>query len=594
MFLLRGRSGSYDAAVRLNPKLLLIPAGLLLLGAAWLWWNRPQRIDISAYAPADSIIYLEADDLPAVLAGLTSTDAWRDLAPAAGLRTDLGRVGWLARLSAWTGIGTAETAVLSRAQIAVVVLGFETDGVPGGEAVVRPRLALVAETHTGYERTRAAVLKFAGDFARSAYGETKLEQTEREGITLLNWSQVNGTRGLRAAVSDGYAVIGTDEAAVEVCLAVRRGERPAMAGDARLPEMRERVGAGDGGDALAFGYVPRQAAPRLSEIAALFFAGRMTLDAAEQSGAAVVLPQLASRLLGGAAWGFHVSEGRADDRYFIELGEGVAQRLSAALESPRDPPSDLASFVPSDARQFTRYNFAEPIEAWRGLSAVVSSQVDFTIAPVVVRLLDQQLLPYGIESPREFLRAVGPEVATARLDAEGERMVLVAAVRDEAALRALARKQFGRAQPTKIGDAELFAGGGEETAAAFASGHVITGDLESVRRCLQARSSGRTLDTVEAFKRSARDNSPGAQPHALTLTDDREQARGFVLFVARQRGGRRRPAGAAALEKALAALPFASSETRLVAGGFERRTRSAFGQFGSLVLRLTSDAKTRR
>ena len=580
--------------MRLSPRLLLIPAGLLLVAAAWLWWNRPQRIDIATYAPADSIIYLEADDIPAILAALTTTDAWRELAPAAGLRTDLGRVGWLGRLSAWTGVGTAESVVLSRAQVAVVVLGFETEGEAGGEAVVRPRLALVAETHTGHSRTRDAVIKFAGDFARSTYGGTRLERTERDGLTLLNWSQVNGTRGLRAAVSDGYAVVGTDEAAVEACLAVRRGERPAIAADARLAEMRERVGAHEGGGALAFGYVPRQAAPRLSEIAALFLASRMPLDAAEQSGAAIILPQLAARLLGGAAWGFHVNEGGSDDRYFLELGGGVAPRLAAALESPREPPSDLAPLVPSDARQFTRYNFAEPIEAWRGLNAVISSQVDFTIAPVVVRLLDQQLLPYGIESPRDFLRAVGPEVATARLDAEGERMALVAAARDEAALRALVRKRFGNARPTKIGDAEFFADEEEETAFAFAGGHVITGDAESVRRGLQARAAGRTLDTVEAFKLSTRGASAAAPPHVLTLADDREATRAFVAFVARQRGARQRAPDAAALDKALASLAFASTETRLVADGFERRTRSAFGQFGSLILRFTAAAETRQ
>jgi hypothetical protein len=578
--------------VRFNLRLLLIPAGLLLLAAAWLWWNRPQRIDISAYAPADAIIYLEADDLPAILSGLASTDAWRDLAPAAGLRTDLGRVGPLAHLSARTGIGTAESVVLSRAQVAIVVLGFETDGTPGGDAVVRPRLALVAETHSGHGRTRAAVLKFAGDFARSAYGETKFEHTEREGLTEFSWSQGKGARGLRAAVSDGYVVVGTDGAAVDACLAVRRGERPAMSGDARLAEMRERVGANGG--ALAFGYIPRQAAPRLSEIAALFFASRMPLGAAEQSGAAIILPQIASRLLGGAAWGFRVSEGAADDKYFLELGEGVAARLSAALESPRDQSSDIASFVPSDVRQLTRYNFAEPIEAWRGLNAVVSSQVDFTIAPVVVRLLDQQLLPYGIASPREFLRAVGPEVATVRFDAEGERMALVAAVRDEGALRALVRKRFGGARPAKIGDAELFFANDGEAGAAFAGNHVITGDAESVRRCLEARASGRTLNRLEAFGRATRDAAPASRPHVLTLADDREQARGFVTFVARQRGARQRPADAAALVKALAALPFSSAETRLVGDGFERRTRSSFGQLGSLLLRFTSDAEARR
>src|SRR3989440_12993705 len=30
---------------------------------AWLWWTRPVRVDMAAYVPADSIVYVEADSL---------------------------------------------------------------------------------------------------------------------------------------------------------------------------------------------------------------------------------------------------------------------------------------------------------------------------------------------------------------------------------------------------------------------------------------------------------------------------------------------------------------------------------------------------
>src|ERR1041384_453435 len=105
--------------------LLLVAGTLVLLLAAWLWWNRPQPVDMAAYAPADALIYLEANSLPDIFNALTSTDAWRALAPPAGLKTRLDQFGWLSHIAAWTGIGTADTVVLSRAQVAIVVMGFD-------------------------------------------------------------------------------------------------------------------------------------------------------------------------------------------------------------------------------------------------------------------------------------------------------------------------------------------------------------------------------------------------------------------------------------------------------------------------------------
>ena len=53
---------------------------------AWLWWTRPVRVDMAAYAPADSIVYVEADSLQNIFDAVTSTDDWKELAPAAGDR----------------------------------------------------------------------------------------------------------------------------------------------------------------------------------------------------------------------------------------------------------------------------------------------------------------------------------------------------------------------------------------------------------------------------------------------------------------------------------------------------------------------------
>lgn len=575
--------------MRRSYRLLLILAGVSVLAAAWLWWNRPRPVDLATYAPADTLVYLEANDLAGVLGGLTSTDAWRELAPHAGVRTDMGKVGRLSRLAAWTGLGSAETVVLARAQVAVVVLGFETVQGADSAPTVRPRLAVVAETHTGEGRSRAAVEKLVGGFARGAFGRAELEHSERGGAKILVWSQPGGARKIHAAVLDGFVAVGTDDAAVRACLAVRRGEQGSLADDPQLASMRERVGAGG---ALAFGFVPAAAVPKLSEIAALFFAGRLSPESEGQSALAVLVPQLTAKLLGGAAWSSRVVESAVEDRYFVSMPENVSARLAVALETPREQTHDAAALLPSDLHQLTRYSFTEPGESWRGVNAVVSSQLDFTLAPLAGRYLDQMLEPFIHDAPRELLRAVGPELTTARLDREGEHMLLVARVRDEAALRALLRRRFGAgARASRVGDAEMITSPDEgRGAAAFAAGHFISGDAEGVRRCLQARADGRTADKLEALRRAAGAVPAGAPAQALTFADEREYALGFLSLVARQRGARQGTADAAALSRAAAALPFSVSETRLAGDGFERRTRSSFGQLGALALRFASDS----
>jgi len=70
----------------------------------------------------------------------------------------------------------------------------------------------------------------------------------------------------------------------------------------------------------------------------------------------------------------------------------------------------------------------------------------------------------------------------------------------------------------------------------------------------------------------------GRAAFARTLTDERESARAVLSHFAR-RGDEPR------LEAALARRRYAVSETLLADGGFEKRTRSAFGLFGEVVTR---------
>ncbi|HLL71296.1 MAG TPA: hypothetical protein VK363_07685 [Pyrinomonadaceae bacterium] len=573
--------------------ILLSAIVLVLIVAAWVWWNRPERVDMSAYVPAESLVYLETNSLPEIVRGMTTTDAWLALAPPAGLNPNVGRIGWLSRLSAWSGIGSAETVVFSRAQVAVAVLGFEVTEESSTVRDIKPRIALVAETHTGAARLQAALTKLIGNYARRKYGEPTIQRQESDDATFIIWTTTDGKRKIVAAIIESVAIVGNDEETVRACLAVRRGERASLANDEQLAEMRLRMNASD---ALAFGYVSPAGTGRLLEMAAVAYAGGLAADPKIQSAAAILIPQLAGRILGGVAWSARVAEGAIVDSYYLHLQNELASRLRNSLAASSTGNFRAGDLLPADTNQLTVYNYRDPEAAWRGVNAAISSQLEITIAPLVGRFLDASLQPFGIESPHDFLRAAGTEIATARLDSEGSALVLLAPVRDREALEALVRKRLGAGTKSRrVGDVEMLIAADEERgAASFVGDYLVIGGAEEVRRCLQERAASQTLSAAGAFQQASRPVAGNDGAAVITYTNDYEPARRFVSFLGRQSGVRSSPPNAAALQRSLSALPYSLSETRLVEGGFEKKTRSAFGQFGAMLVQLATDVETGR
>src|SRR5947209_12408684 len=149
---------------------------------AWLWLTRPVKVDMAAYVPADSIIYFEANSLQDIFKAFTSTDDWKELAPAAGVEINRGGGERLTDLISFTGIGPSDAVVLSRAQVAVAILGFEA-AEAGDSLNYKPRAALVVETHTSEWRVKSAVETLVGDFAgRSFEGGVTVERKEGDEV----------------------------------------------------------------------------------------------------------------------------------------------------------------------------------------------------------------------------------------------------------------------------------------------------------------------------------------------------------------------------------------------------------------------------
>ena len=64
----------------LRPLLALVLLAIVLF-AVWLWWSVPARVDMADYAPADSIVYIELNNLAAVAQAIQNSEAWQAAAP---------------------------------------------------------------------------------------------------------------------------------------------------------------------------------------------------------------------------------------------------------------------------------------------------------------------------------------------------------------------------------------------------------------------------------------------------------------------------------------------------------------------------------
>jgi len=113
----------------------------------------------------------------------------------------------------------------------------------------------------------------------------------------------------------------------------------------------------------------------------------------------------------------------------------------------------------------------------------------------------------------------------------------------------------------------------------------VLGSEDDVRRCVQAHLDSDDPKHGNSLKTATRNFSDG-KAFARTVTDEREATRSVVSYLAR-RGGTQTAPNQAALAMALAQYGYSASETRVVEGGFEKHTRSAFGLFGEVVKRFS-------
>jgi hypothetical protein len=258
----------------------MVVATLLLLTVAlaayyWTLQALPRR-DMMAYAPDNTAIYLEVNNLADLLEGIVVTNAWQQLAPAMGIPAQWRYAGDATKFLANTGLGPEEAVLLARAQYAAVVGGLEAQvataavvsarvepPVPQGtktdanndikaddnpdavssELEIVPKVAFLIETRTPaatvekYWRGRVDMV------ARRIYEKVTRQTANYQQYPIEIWQAVGSSRQLIATRYESLIIVGNQQEIVERCLATCLQQRRSLQTEALVVRAREALAA---------------------------------------------------------------------------------------------------------------------------------------------------------------------------------------------------------------------------------------------------------------------------------------------------------------------------------------------------------------
>jgi len=551
----------------------------LLFGAGWLWWSWPGKVDMAAYAPANSLVYLEFNSLTDIADAIQHNDTWRALAPALGNKASFDSHWWHSIVRA--GIGPTDNVVFTRAQVALVVTGLNS--VEEAETLrVRPEAALIIETHTSHWRVKSAATNAVKRLATFAYGQAVCTERTTD-ADFVDCALPQSERRIVAAIDGSMVVISNSDTAVRDCLEVRHGLRPSLQTDTELLRVRQGV---SNNKSLAFGYVSSTNSARLFSWAAPMMLGRAPGDQQLEQ----VLTSSATKILRGIAWSSQPAFGGIEDRFLFSLEPAVVTRLGPAFQTGSTA-EEFWKLVPDSSQSLTIYRSQNPQTAWNALDQAVAFKLDALSAIVFSSLLKSGLAVYGVENPKELLTTLSAPLVTVRPNANAEGSIFIAHILNQEQLRhALTQQIISGGHGQILEGTKTDPDPKKELTALIIDDYLILGKTENVQTSLYAIRRGEVANA--ACQKQISHFAPQSNAAILTYANDEKRLSSFVSVISTLRPSPLSPEELASLKSVIKNSSFSATETNLASNGIERKTRSAFGQFSTLLSLMQQDTAT--
>ena len=502
--------------------------------------------------PAETLVYLETNDLAAALQPIVDAKPFKDVAKS-----------------------KPDFSALKGVQLAVAVTGFETseEKLTDEHSVgrVQPHFVAVADTHAWNYQAVAFAEKKLGGFVADIYdSEPTLERSDKHGGKYFIWTAADGRKAY-ALVIDSIIYFGNDESAIDKFLAVKRGEADGVAKAGKVKPASQET--------LASGYVSTDGVAQIANIVGLQFASQASEESEVQSAIAGILPQLIRNSVKDITWTSTKTEHGIEDKWSVTMADDISRVFNETVVS--DPSSEkqrlvadgILSRIPSDVESVTRYNLKSPQVAWRSALLVSQSRLD-AIGSNIVGIISNGLFePYGIQDPVLFLSSLGgkpdriPNIITVRMDADSDESVLLSMSGDQGLTQKSLVKDM---KPPRYGEDgySWWSTLDGDTDIDFERGLITMGPAEQVKK-IRLHRGAQVPDTLRLMAES---DAP-----IVTVGRDHGTILQLIDMFAREGHGDTQ------------AVSTYLTETRFTKSGMERKTTSDFGLIGAIIAQLGQD-----
>ncbi|HSE98955.1 MAG TPA: hypothetical protein VLD57_11875 [Blastocatellia bacterium] len=569
---------------RKNIILASLALGVVLAATAFLTLRRPPRVDMARYLPASSLAFVEVDNLADLVSDLTDTRAWRELAPALGVSSQLAQIGFATDLISRTGLGPDEAVLAGRAQCAIAVTGIEAQTGAGEEGPYihfRPRLALVAETHSSPESAARIVSERASILAARIYGDSITERTEiYHGARVLIFYGADPDRQFVAAASGTLVLAGNHISSVKSCLDAIGGREAPLSEDETLKRLRPALDP----SVPVFAFLTRTGIERLVEFGPALFAARFTTDPDRISSMANLFGHLSRQTTDGLLYSAGFENRMVVERYLTALRPEIAGALAEAMKPAPTAFFEMLGFVPHGVEDFTALSVERVGELPERVLKQTVPQLDLVAGVALREFVIEFRRQFGLEADESLADAIGNDILLVRFD-QSQPVVMMARAKDREKLSKTISRYLGRdgAQVSTFqhNGTDISASSNEDRrAAAFVGDFVILGTTDQIKAMIDAQ-GGDTLAKDERIGRAF-----AARPLSASLMSYRpesSEAADMMLAIARLTrvsDGSREILEQPRVRAAIEGVPPEYSFTEFRDYGIYTETRSAVGSFG--------------
>ena len=254
--------------------------------------------DLRTLVPADTLVYLETNDLGDALEPALDKASQDVKTP----KPDLSSLNGIQLAIAVTNIVTSEQKVSDEQSI----------------GQVQPKFVAVADTHAWHFQAVRFAEEKLGAFVEKVYGsKPTLEEPERNGGRDMTWTAADGRKAY-AFVVGSVVYFSNDRESLDKALTVRSGAA-SLASTGKVQPTSP--------DALASGYASTQGIAQIADIAGLKTAASAGDDAQVQAAVAAILPQLVREMVTDVTWTEKRTNGGVADTYQIKMPDNVVAAL---------------------------------------------------------------------------------------------------------------------------------------------------------------------------------------------------------------------------------------------------------------------------